>query len=171
MALFSKKPAAIIDTTAEEHVLTSPLTGKVVPMTEVPDEVFSAGVLGGGVAIEPSVGNLYSPVDGVISNLADTLHAVGITTDSNSEILIHVGMDTVNMDSKGFKAYCKNGDKVKRGQLLLTFNVDAIKKAGYSTVTPICVTSGHSLEVIPQNGTEIEAGAPLLELDMETVTE
>lgn len=118
-----------------------PLKGEVVPLSEVKDEVFSKGYIGKGLAIVPSKGLVTSPVDGKITTLFPTGHAIGITSKNGAEILIHVGMDTVNLEGKYFKPLVKKGDQVKAGQELLEFDLDKIKAAGYSVITPIVITN------------------------------
>ena len=118
-----------------------PIPGKVRPLTEVPDETFSTGVLGNGLAVEPSEGKVYAPFDGECENLADTLHAVGLMSDTGVSLLIHVGLETVGLGGKPFKAYIKTGDRVKKGQLLMEFDMDAIKAAGCPTITSVLVTN------------------------------
>ncbi|MGT2948538.1 PTS system trehalose-specific EIIBC component [Streptococcus devriesei] len=119
----------------------SPLTGQVKPLSEAVDPVFAQGVMGQGVLIEPSEGLLVAPVDGVVSVLFPTNHAVGLVTDQGLELLMHIGMDTVNLEGKGFKAFVKQGDRVKVGDKLIGFDIDAIKKAGYVTETPVIITN------------------------------
>ncbi len=121
--------------------IAAPILGKVLPITSVPDETFSTGVLGNGLAIEPSEGKVYSPFDGVCENLADTLHAVGLMSDTGVSLLIHVGLETVGLEGKPFKAHIKTGDRVKKGQLLLEFNMDEIRAAGCPTITSVLVTN------------------------------
>ncbi len=124
-----------------KEAITSPIKGEVMPLEMVKDEVFSKGLLGKGVAIEPSEGKVLSPVDGVITTLFPTYHAIGITSDNGAEILIHVGMDTVQLEGKGFSPKIAQGDRVKLGQTLLEFDIDAIKKAGLPVTTPVIVTN------------------------------
>lgn len=121
--------------------LVSPVSGELKPLSECPDPVFSSETLGKGVVIEPTEGKIYAPCDGVVENLADTLHAVGLTADSGAEILIHIGMDTVGLNGKGFTPHCKTGDKVKAGQLLLEFDMDFIKSQGLPVATPVIITN------------------------------
>lgn len=131
-------------TVAEKGTLVkvqSPLTGVVKPLSEAADPVFAQGVMGQGVLIEPSEGLLAAPVDGVVSVLFPTNHAVGLVTDQGLELLMHIGMDTVNLEGKGFKAFVKQGDRVKTGDKLISFDIDVIKKAGYVTETPVIVTN------------------------------
>ena len=119
----------------------SPLKGRVIPLSEVKDEAFASGILGQGAAIVPEEGVLYAPADGTISAFFPTGHAVGMSTDEGLELLLHVGMDTVQLEGKGFKPLVQAGDRVKRGQKLLEFGIDLIKNAGYSTVTPVLVAN------------------------------
>lgn len=132
------------DTTAninEEIEILSPLKGKVLPLNEVKDDAFSSGILGNGIAINPEDGMLVSPVNGVISVLLPTLHAVGITTSEGIELLIHIGMNTVKLNGEGFKAFVKQGDEVKIGQKLIEFDIDLLKSKGYCLDVPIVVTN------------------------------
>ncbi len=124
-----------------EEIVGAPMSGEVLPLEELKDEAFSSGVMGKGVGIEPSEGKVVSPVDGTVSTLFPTLHAVGITSDSGTEILIHVGMDTVQLDGEGFEAHVKQGDKVKKGQLLLDVDLKLLREKGYSTQTPVLVVN------------------------------
>lgn len=126
--------------------LLSPLKGKIIPLSEVKDAVFSSGVLGDGVAILPEEDVLYSPADAEITALFPTGHAIGLTTVSGLEILIHVGMDTVQLEGKGFTPVVKVGDKVTKGQKLLMFDRELIEKEGYDIVTPIVITNAKLLE-------------------------
>ena len=121
--------------------LVAPVSGELKPISECPDPVFSSETLGKGVVIEPAEGKVYAPCDGVIENLPDTLHAIGMTATFGAEILIHVGMDTVGLGGKGFTAHCKTGDQVKAGQLLLEFDMDFIKAQGLPVSTPVIVTN------------------------------
>lgn len=119
----------------------APISGKYIPLTEIPDTVFSEGVLGLGCGIEPDDGKVYSPVDGVVQTVAETKHAIGLVADNGAEFLIHVGMDTVEMNGLGFTPKVKAGQRVKAGQLLLEFDADAIKKAGHPATTAFVVTN------------------------------
>ena len=137
----AEKISQPVEEIATEQVITAPLSGKVVALEDTPDAVFASGAMGQGVAIEPSVGEVVAPADGVIRLLFPTNHAIGLATDDGAEILIHVGMDTVALEGEGFMAHVTQGSKVKAGQLLLSFDIDAIKKAGYPVTTPIIVTN------------------------------
>ena len=152
-----------IDTAAEIKIY-SPLSGKTIQLEDVEDEAFSSGVLGKGVAILPEEGVLYAPVDGTISAFFPTGHAIGISTDNGAELLIHVGMDTVQLNGKGFRPFAAEGDKVKKGQKLLEFDCKLIKEAGYSLVTPILITNAEDMGmVVPvENGKQVQAGDELI---------
>ncbi len=129
-----------------EIIINSPLTGKVLDLTQIEDAAFASGVLGKGVAIEPTVGVAVSPVDGTVETLFKTNHAIGIVTSSGAEILIHIGMDTVKLDGKHFTAKIAQGDVVKAGQPLVEFDIEAIKAEGYSLVTPVVITNSDNFE-------------------------
>ncbi len=119
--------------------LGAPAKGKAVDLKEVNDPTFSTGMLGQGVAVIPSEGKIYAPADGEIVMVFDTLHAVSMTADNGVEILIHVGLDTVELKGNGFEGHVKAGDKVKKGDLLLTVDLEAVKEAGYDIITPMLV--------------------------------
>ncbi|MFS0779780.1 beta-glucoside-specific PTS transporter subunit IIABC [Neobacillus sp. 3P2-tot-E-2] len=121
--------------------ISSPLKGEVRLLSEIKDPAFASGALGQGVAIEPAEGRLVSPVSGTVSAIFPTKHAVGITTDDGAEILIHIGMDTVQLEGKFFSAHIQQGDRVEKGQLLIDFDIEEIKKAGYSLTTPVVITN------------------------------
>lgn len=129
-----------------EKVLYAPVKGNVISREDIPDETFASGILGDGVGIEPESGEVVSPVDGVISSVVDTCHAVGITGPGDMEILIHVGVDTVKMNGDGFELLAAEGDKVKAGQKLMIFDIEKIKKAGYSTTTAVLITNSDDYE-------------------------
>jgi PTS system sucrose-specific IIC component len=122
-------------------VVYEPIKGNVIPRSDIPDPIFSSGVLGDGVGIEPELGEVVAPFDGEIASVTDTLHAVGLTGPNGIEMLIHVGIDTVNMKGDGFQLFVKMGDKVKAGQKLLTFDIEKIKAAGYSPTTAVLVAN------------------------------
>lgn len=154
-----------IQSAGQAQVIASPLTGKVVPLSETPDAVFASGAMGQGVAIEPSVGEVVAPADGTIRLLFPTNHAIGLATDDGAELLIHVGMDTVELDGKGFTAHVVQGSKVKKGQLLLSFDMEAIQEAGYSVVTPIIVTNSADYETVETVASgQVDLGEKLLEI-------
>ena len=131
------EPTALVKTAQ----LVSPLAGQVKPLSQATDPVFSSGVMGQGVVIEPSQGELVSPVNGTVTVLFPTKHAVGIVSEKGVEMLMHIGMDTVSLDGKGFEAHVEQGDKVVVGQQLISFDMDVIKEAGLVTETPVIITN------------------------------
>ena len=131
------EPTALVKTAQ----LVSPLAGQVKPLSQATDPVFSSGVMGQGVVIEPSQGELVSPVNGTVTVLFPTKHAVGIVSEEGVEMLMHIGMDTVSLDGKGFEAHVAQGDKVVVGQQLISFDMDVIKEAGLVTDTPVIITN------------------------------
>lgn len=141
-------------------------SGRVVPLEEVKDEVFSQKILGDGIAIEPSEGKLYAPCDGVVDNIFDTSHAVNIVSDKGHEILLHIGIDTVNLKGKHFKAEVKNGQKIHKGELLVSFDIEKIKADGYKVTIPMIICNKDSYKNIKALKTgDIKATQKLLELD------
>jgi PTS system beta-glucosides-specific IIC component len=136
------------DTTTNEEAVTSPLNGTVIPLSDVRDEVFSSGAMGEGLAIEPSDNTLYAPFDGTVVMLAPTKHAVGLRSDSGVELLVHIGLDTVTLDGSPFTLKIKEGDEVKKGDVILTFDKKAIHQQGLETITPIIITNKDAYEEI-----------------------
>lgn len=150
-------------TPGAEGKILSPLNGKRVPLSEVNDAVFSQKVLGDGAAVLPAEGKLYAPVDGTVTTLFETRHAIGMESSQGAEILIHVGIDTVNLQGKYFTAHVQGGDHVKQGDLLLTFDKEAIEREGYDTVTPVLVTNaGEFSRIEASSANEVKAGDVLL---------
>ena len=131
------KPAANYD----DNCVYSPLKGAAVLMADVPDETFATDVLGMGAAVDPSEGKVVAPADGEVSTLFDTHHAIGLTLDNGMEMLIHVGINTVELNGEGYKAHVSEGDRVTRGQTLITFDIPLIKSKGYKTITPVIITN------------------------------
>lgn len=131
------KPAANYD----DNCVYSPLKGAAVLMADVPDETFATDVLGVGAAVDPSEGKVVAPADGEVSTLFDTHHAIGLTLDNGMEMLIHVGINTVELNGEGYKAHVSEGDRVTRGQTLITFDIPLIKSKGYKTITPVIITN------------------------------
>lgn len=125
----------------KEIVIVSPLKGNAMALADVPDPTFAEGVLGQGAAVEPSEGKVVAPADAEVTTLFDTKHAIGLQLDNGAELLIHIGINTVEMEGDGFEAHVKEGDKVKKGDTLVTFDIDKIKAAGHPTVTPVIVTN------------------------------
>lgn len=150
---------------AKDTVLSACLNGTVVPLADVKDEAFASGVLGDGIAIEPSDGELVAPADGEISSTFETHHAVGMTTADGAELLMHIGIDTVKLGGKHFTYLVNEGDKVKRGQPLIRFELEAIKAEGYPVTTPVivCNTDDYAVVEAKASGT-VKQGDALLEL-------
>lgn len=152
--------------------LVSPLDGELLPLSEVKDEVFSSGAMGEGVAIEPSQGVLHAPDDGRVVMTFPTGHAIGMKTKDGAEILMHIGMDTVNLQGKGFETLVDKGDEVKAGDELVKFDIDEIHSAGYIVTTPIVVTNSKDYEkvsVVRQG--EVKVGQEILDLEGATEKE
>lgn len=151
----------------EEHLLLvgAPMAGEAVPLSQVPDSTFGEEILGKGAAILPAEGKVYAPVDGRVTLLFDTLHAVTITSEEGAELLIHVGLDTVELKGKHFKAHVAQGDTVKKGDLLLEAELDAIQAAGYETVTPVvlCNTQQYG-KVEARTGKSVKPGEDLIRI-------
>ena len=150
---------------AKDTVLSACMNGTVVPLAEVKDEAFASGALGDGIAIEPTDGELVAPADGEISSTFDTHHAVGMTTADGAELLMHIGIDTVKLGGKHFTYLVNEGDKVKKGQPLIRFDLEAIRAEGYPTTTPliVCNTDEYAA-VTPQASGNVKKGDALLEL-------
>lgn len=150
---------------AKATVLSACLNGTVVPLADVKDEAFASGVLGDGIAIEPTDGELVAPADGEISSTFETHHAVGMTTADGAELLMHIGIDTVKLGGKHFTCLVNEGDKVKKGQPLIRFELEAIKAEGYPVTTPliVCNTDDYAAVAAKASGT-VKQGDALLEL-------
>ncbi|WP_226086415.1 glucose-specific PTS transporter subunit IIBC [Mesobacillus sp. S13] len=147
------------DADASADVFVSPIKGEILPITEVPDQVFSGKMMGDGFAIVPAEGTVVSPVDGKIVNLFPTKHAIGILSDSGREILIHVGIDTVNLKGQGFETLVSENDTVTKGQPLLKVDLDYIKKNATSTITPIVFTNlseGESIVINKKGNVDVK---------------
>lgn len=129
-------------------VILSPIEGNAQPLEKVGDGVFSEGILGKGIAIEPTVGRAVSPVNGTVSTVFDTKHAIGLTSDNGTEVLIHIGIDTVKLNGEPFEAHVKPGDKVKAGDILVEFDIEKIKESGCPIITPVIITNTDSYENI-----------------------
>lgn len=153
------------ETTTGNQVVYSPLQGNAIPLDQVQDEVFSQKILGEGMAVVPVKGELYAPADGIIESVFDSKHAISMTTTTGAEILMHVGMDTVKLDGKGFTPLVQNGQPVKKGQLLMKFDLDEIKGAGYDVTTPIVITNGDAFGVAPVADGTVAPGAALMKLE------
>lgn len=145
--------------------IVSPMNGKVLKLEEIQDDAFASGVLGKGAAIVPEDGNVYAPADGEISALFPTLHAIGMKTDAGAELLIHIGLDTVQLEGEGFEAFVKQGDHVKQGQKLVSFDMDFIKGKGYCLETPVLITNMDDyLDILETDKEQIKTGEVLLNI-------
>ena len=156
-------PKAEPDPAGKTEVFGAHMNGETVPMEEVKDEAFASCALGEGIAIEPSEGKLYAPADATVDNLFDTHHAIGLMTENGAELLLHIGIDTVKLNGEHFTAHVKVGQKVKKGDLLISFDMDAIKAKGYLCTTPmiVCNTDDYSAVKSLAQGT-VKAGQDIL---------
>ena len=152
----------------EGFSLVSPMDGKAIPLSEVHDEVFSSEVLGKGIAIIPETGELYAPADGVISTVVDTGHAISMVASSGAEILMHIGMDTVKMEGEGFEAAVQDGEEVKAGQLLMKFDMDLIRAAGYELTTPVLILNTDKFTVKKTQTGNVKRGAVIIETEVKS---
>ncbi|RSL29884.1 PTS beta-glucoside transporter subunit IIABC [Salibacterium salarium] len=160
------KTAADTTTGKESKLaLSSPLQGAVIPLDEVNDAAFASEAIGKGVAIIPTEGKLYAPADGTISTVFPTKHAIGLTTEDGAEVLQHVGLNTVQLDGKHFTTYVNQGDKVKKGQLLVAFDIKGIKDAGYDITTPVIITNADNyLDIIGSNDGNVQSGDAIISI-------
>lgn len=137
-----EKESLSIETKAEEKEISAPVAGTVIPLAEVQDEIFAGEVLGKGFAVVPEEGKVYAPFDGTVAMIADTKHAIGLSSENGVDLLIHVGLNTVELNGKGFTVYANQGQQIKKGQLLMEFDLEQIKAAGYDVTIPVIVTNG-----------------------------
>ena len=161
------EPVSIVkESAAKSEILASPLTGKLVAIPDVPDPVFSSGALGQGIAVDPSEGKVFAPADAEVSTLFPTGHAIGLITSNGAEILIHIGMDTVEMNGEGFKAHVNQGDHVKKGDLLIEFDIDKIKAAGHPVITPVVVTNHANFKKVSPASQSVSSGDDLISIEV-----
>ncbi|KIY22265.1 MULTISPECIES: PTS sugar transporter subunit IIA [Mesobacillus] len=162
--LFGKKEEPI-----KTIQILAPITGKAVHLNEVPDPVFSEKMMGDGLAIEPAEGIVVAPVDGEIIQVFPTKHAIGIRARNGAEILIHIGLETVSLKGEGFETHVKQGDQVKAGQKLVTFDMEIIREKAKSTITPIIITNtDQAASVKKWTESNVERGStPILEVTFE----
>lgn len=147
------------------EMITSPIEGKVLPLEEVKDNVFAQKIMGDGIAIDPTVGSVVAPFDGLVEVAFETQHAIGLKSFDGCELLIHVGLDTVELNGKGYTSHIKKGDTITKGDVLLEFDIQAIKQAGYDVTTPIIVTNSSMYQKITKTTQDkIKIGNDLLEL-------
>lgn len=147
------------------NVILAPVSGKAIPMSEVQDPTFSQEILGKGVAIEPTEGRITAPADGTITMVFETKHAISMKTESGAELIVHVGLDTVQLQGKYFTAHVKAGDKVKAGDLLLDFDLEGIRSAGYQLTTPVIICNTPAFPGMTcLSGMEVKAQDKIIEL-------
>ncbi|NFD75955.1 PTS beta-glucoside transporter subunit EIIBCA [Clostridium botulinum] len=162
-SIANKKETTISDTNIIK--IASPLSGELIPLSQVNDDVFSGELLGKGMAILPNNGNVVSPIEGIISTVLESKHAVALQGDNGVEILIHIGLDTVNLEGKYFKSFVKSGDRVKIGDKLIEFNINEIKKLGYDTVTPVIICNSDKYEtVVGEKENEVTFGNNIIKI-------
>lgn len=143
--------------------IPSPVRGTAVPLRDVKDAVFAQGIVGQGAAVIPSEGKVYAPAEGVVASVFNTRHAVCLKLDCGAELLIHVGLSTVELGGQYYTAHVQEGAHVEKGQLLLEFDRDEIRRAGYDVTTPIVVSNTEDyLDVLAAESGEVEAGGPLI---------
>lgn len=148
----------------EAGKLYAPVSGKVVALESLNDGMFSEKIMGDGIAITPLDGEIVSPVSGKIESVFPTGHAYGIRTNSGIEILVHIGLDTVNLNGEGFQSHVKQGQKVNAGEKIATVDLDSVKNAGYSVETIIIVTSENEIEKRISEGKDVKTGEKILDL-------
>lgn len=149
LGLFKKKVDNLL-------LINTPIKGRVMDITEVSDDVFSQKMVGDGVAIDPSEGLVIAPIDGEVIQIMDTKHAIALKSANGVELLIHIGIDTVEMKGEGFEIHCNPGDRVKTGDLLVTFNLELVKEKAKSTLTPIVITNMEELSGLEKSFTEAD---------------
>lgn len=130
----------------EGIIVKSPVEGTVKDLAEVNDNVFAEGLMGKGIAIEPKVGKVVAPFDGIVEAIFKTNHAIGLKSKDGAEVLIHIGLDTVNLEGNHFKSHIEKGQAIKAGDLLVEFDIDAIKKEGYDVITPVIITNSDNFK-------------------------
>lgn len=154
---------------ADERRIVSPLDGKLIDLSEVNDEAFSAGILGDGMAVIPEKGELYAPADATIDTVFDSKHAISMVCDNGAELLLHVGLDTVKLEGKHFDPQVKDGDKVKAGQLLMKFDLKALKKEGFDVVTPVIITNSADYQLHKASAGAVKNGSVIMGLQKQEV--
>ena len=153
------------ETSSADMVIASPIDGQVIPVSQANDDAFASEVMGKTVAIRPENGRVYAPADGVIAALFETKHAIGMTADNGAELLIHIGIDTVELKGQHFTARVASGQRVKKGELLLEFDKEAIEKAGYDTVTPVILSNSMLFEGLKRTAPgNVKAGEMIMDL-------
>ena len=163
-AVLDKEEVSEEEMEIKDGTIAAPVDGKVIPLSEMKDEAFSGGLLGQGVAVIPENGRILSPCSGKVITVFPTGHAVCITSDSGAEILIHIGMDTVSLDGRGFRVNVQEGQLVKTGDLLVEADLNIIQSAGLETTTPVVVTNADDFREIRQAATgDVRCGSVICE--------
>ena len=142
----------------------APVAGEAVPISEVSDPTFGQEILGKGIAIRPTDGKVYAPCDATVDMMFETGHAVSLIADCGAEILIHIGLDTVNLKGQHYTVHAQNGDKVKKGQLLIAFDREAVAAAGYDTITPVVVCNSAEYAALHTHTGTVTTQSVILEL-------
>lgn len=164
--LFGGKHDAAPKFSGEKMTVMAPIDGTVIPLEQIPDETFATAILGPGCGIEPTGDTVYAPFDGTITQVASTLHAIGITSDDGIELLIHIGMDTIALRGSGFTPLVREGQAVKAGTPLLNVDLDAIRAAGLSTESAVIVTNADDLPKLHIiAGGIVSTGTPLFKFE------
>ena len=146
-----------------KEIVSTPIAGTVAPLSTAKDDAFAQGILGKGILIHPEEGKVVAPFDGTVMTLFPTKHAIGLVSDNGLELLIHIGLDTVQLEGKFFESFVKQGDHVTRGQTLVTFDIAAIEKAGYSVETPVIVTNVNDyLDIVEVQNKQVAANDDLI---------
>jgi len=149
-----------------DDIIAAPVKGEAVPSSEVNDPTFAEEMLGKGMAIKPAEGKVYAPFDGTVALVFDTKHAVSLVSEKGAEVLIHVGLDTVMLKGEHYTAHVESGATVKKGDLLLEFDMEAIKAAGYDTITPVLVCNADDYkDVVRTTGKMVEPGDVVMQLE------
>ena len=168
MGLFKKLRNKKEESVDIDYTLYSPLTGAAVPLNEVNDPVFSEEMMGKGAAVIPTVGRVVAPCNGEIITVFRTLHAITIKADNGAEIIIHVGLETVALDGKYYEAHVSEGERIKKGDLLLSFDLDKIKASGYDVITPVIVTNSAEYQRVEKTeNSDVNEGDVLINLGNE----
>lgn len=148
----------------DNNIIISPLSGELIPLASVNDEVFSQGILGEGAAVIPDAGQLYAPADAVVLDVFDTKHAITLICDNGAELLIHIGLDTVNLEGRPFSPKATKGDHVKAGDLIMEFDINEIITSGYDPVTPIIISNYDKFTLDIHVPGKINAGEQIIKL-------
>ena len=159
-----------LEVDGDKEILCSPMEGEIISCSEIRELTFQKEMLGTTVAIKPSVGKVYAPADGKVEMMIETLHAISLTTEKGTEIMIHIGIDTVALKGKYFKGYVKEGKAVKRGDLLLEFNIEEIAKTGYDLVSPVIICNTEDYEMIERTDEKsVKVGDTIMKLKKSAV--